>query len=323
MADRSKSDDITDNIFNNENDVLRNARKIMQKEGLSSDEVLKEYEFLTEQYSALLNQTKKMVRISDVTQRKLLNTQNELKEKNQKIEQQNEMLSSLNATKDKFFSIISHDLRNPITAVMLLADILKYSADKLSKEELKNKISSILEAVKNLYDLFENLLRWSRSQKRNIDLRREKVYLSELINSIFNLLKINAINKHISLVSEISPSLYIIADKNMIETVIRNLVSNAIKFTNIGGEIHVMADVDGDRVIIKVKDNGVGIPPENLPKLFDIQHNVKTKGTANERGSGLGLILCKEFVERHSGIIKAEINNSEGSTFIISLPVKV
>ena len=162
-----------DYFFEQDSKALKRAGELLNDDSLSREELESELKSLIGNYSRLLGHTKKMVNIGDKTQKKLINTQKELQDINTRINTQNEELKMLNATKDKFFSIISHDLRNPITSIVMLTDVLKYSADYISKDDLKQKVDSISGSIKNLYDMFENLLRWSRSQTGRIKIVRE------------------------------------------------------------------------------------------------------------------------------------------------------
>ena len=163
-------------------------------------------------------------------------------------------------------------------------------------------------------------MNWSRSQTKNIVLHPEKISINELINGNIILQKESAIDKKIELLYEINQDLFVFADKNTIDTVFRNLISNAIKFTNEGGRVKISASTNNEMVKIIVQDNGIGIPEETLNKLFKIDEKVSTTGTNNERGTGLGLILCKEFTELNNGRISVESKIGVGSHFIVELP---
>ncbi len=311
-----------DNIFSTELYFLSHAEEIFERSGeITREELLTEFNNITENYANLLKQTKKLIKIGDSTQRKLRNAQQKLQEQNERINAQNDQLRQLNATKDKFFSIISHDLRNPITSVLMMAEILKYSTDKMSPEEVNQKIDVIIDAIKRLFDLFENLLRWSKTQTGKIKYNPELANLNAIVKKIFNLLSFHAESKNIRLTSDMPEESTVFADKNMLETVLRNLTSNAVKFTKNGGEVSISAEISDNNVLISVKDNGIGISASDMEKLFRIEGNFKTRGTANEQGSGLGLILCKEFIEIHGGRIWAESHYGKGSEFKFTIPL--
>ncbi len=232
----------------------------------------------------------------------------------------NEQLKEINATKDKFFSIISHDLRNNLGSFRNVTKLLLDSFEYFSKEEMMESLSLISSTSQRVYTLLENLLEWSRSQTGRIPFNPEVFNLYLPVNNIVELLKANAKVKSINLVSEVSEFCYVYADVNMINTVLRNLVTNAIKFTPENGTILIKVQHNIDAVIVTVEDTGVGISPENLSKLFRIDENITTIGTANEQGSGLGLILCREFIEKNSGTIWVKSEFGKGSKFKFALP---
>ncbi|WP_321308977.1 ATP-binding protein [Marinifilum fragile] len=237
------------------------------------------------------------------------------------IEKQRKELERLNATKDKFFSIIAHDLKNPFASLIGASDFLVNSSEELSKEQLHNFHEIINQSARRGYKLLENLLEWARMQTGNIKFKPKQVDLWNLVNEVVNLLTGSAEHKEINLSAEIDENLMAFVDENMIDTVVRNLVSNAIKFTPRGGVIKVSSQVVGQFIEITVADNGIGITPENISKLFKIDEKVTQNGTENETGTGLGLILCKEFVERHGGEMRVESELGKGSKFIFTIAV--
>ncbi len=311
-----------DNIFSTELYFLNHAEEIADKADIiSREELLEEFNKLTQNYANLLKQTKKLIKIGDSTQRKLRNAHVKLEDQNAMINAQYQKLRELNATKDKFFTIISHDIRNPITSILMMAEILKYSSDRLSKEELGDKIGSIIEAIKRVFALFDNLLRWSRSQTGSISFIPENIVLSTLVDKVSTLLDMELSNKSIRFSTAIPDDLVVFGDRNMLETVFRNLISNSIKFSHINGEIKVLTEVQNKEAVVTIRDNGVGINKDDIKKLFRIDENYKTKGTANEMGSGLGLLLCKEFVEKHGGQVWVESVEGKGSDFKFTVPI--
>lgn len=242
------------------------------------------------------------------------------KEIEQKLKEQELLLKELNATKDKFFSIIAHDLKNPFT-------VLKNSTYLLSKHLENGDISKSIEkakmitnSVKNGYSLLENLLLWSKSQTGVLKIVIEDVNLKNRVEAIFNELENHANLKDISIKNEISHDLLVKADVNLISVVLRNLITNAIKFTNNGGKITIIAKANIDNIEIAVIDTGIGIPKKNHHRLFKLDDNFSRIGTAKETSSGLGLILCKEFVEKHNGKIWFESKENKGSIFRFTLP---
>lgn len=237
------------------------------------------------------------------------------------IEEQKKELESLNATKDKFFSIIAHDLKNPFASLIGASDFLVSSSNDLSKEQMANFLKIINSSAKQGYRLLENLLEWSRMQTGIIVWKPEQVDMWDLVNEVVQLLRGSAETKQIYLETRVDEDLSAFVDPNMINTVVRNLVSNAIKFTPRGGEVIVESKQLKDVIEITVRDNGIGIKAADIAKLFRIDEQLVQNGTENETGTGLGLILCKEFIDKHKGelYVKSELN--KGSSFIFTLPI--
>jgi len=231
-------------------------------------------------------------------------------------------LKELNATKDKFFNIVAHDLKNPFTSLLGSTELLYENIHKLDSEEIRELAVILNDSAKSGYSILLNLLDWSRSQTGLLKINTERINLRELINENILHLQLPAANKEIYLYYEAEEDIYLFADKNMINTVLRNLLSNAVKFTYRCGKVIVGASLTTDEVIISVKDTGIGISKENIDKLFRIDTNYSLTGTDNERGTGLGLKLCKEFVEKQGGRIWVESIENQGSEFKFSLPVK-
>jgi two-component system, sensor histidine kinase and response regulator len=230
-------------------------------------------------------------------------------------------LKVANASKDKFFSIIAHDLKNPFNGIIGLSSLLIDDYDSFSVEEQKEFILDIKTTAENTFRLLQNLLDWSQTQTGKIHFEPATFVLSSITSVVIDLVKTSAGNKNITLESHIPADIEVYADENMISTVIRNLMLNAIKFTRCGGNIILAARNTGSLVEISVADNGIGISPEHLKKLFNIDSNVVSYGTDGEQGTGLGLILCKEFIEKNAGAIRVESESGVGSTFTISIPV--
>lgn len=229
-------------------------------------------------------------------------------------------LKQINDNKDKFFSIVSHDLKSPFNSLLGFSELMLKEFDYLPKEELKEYVSSINKSVSNVYGLLENILEWSRIQTGRMEFNPVCVELSNLIHEAFFSLSGNAIKKNIKLVSHVNKNIRAYADINMIRSVVNNLISNAIKFTGCGGEIIVMAARTGELVEISVSDNGVGMGKEEIAKLFRIDVNFSKSGTENEKGTGLGLVLCRELVEKNGGTISVESFEGKGTTFVFTLP---
>lgn len=246
----------------------------------------------------------------------LLRRKNEI----QMLELQSQQhLRELNETKDKFFSIIAHDLRSPFAVMSSFLNILR-KIDTLDKDKLHSLILDMDRTVRASLDLLENLLQWSRSQTGRIEFNPRIFSLKLLADEVVNFFMGNAKEKNITLVSDVDPGHGVFADKNMINTVVRNLVSNAIKFSNKGGEIKIISKSSRDEVEVTVIDKGKGISRENMERLFAMETKHVSAGTAGEKGTGIGLMLCKEFVERNGGKIWAESEPNKGSTFHFTLP---
>lgn len=240
---------------------------------------------------------------------------------NEKLENQRHKLNETNATKDKFFSIIAHDLKNPIAGFLELTDLLSENYHDLSQGETKELIQLMNKNSKQLYSLLENLLHWSRAQTGNISYNPEALKLAEVADETVNLLRMNIENKQLKLINRIHSNTHIYADNNMISTVLRNLLSNAIKFSHQGKRLEIEAeDLDNGKVQVTVRDFGTGIPKAEQELLFKTGHNIAKNGTANEKGTGLGLLVCKEFIEKHDGQIWVESKPFEGSTFRFTVP---
>lgn len=243
-----------------------------------------------------------------------------LETQNQEIASQRDKLHVLNATKDKFFSIIAHDLRNPFNAVMSLLGIMKENFAIMPPDEQREMIHVINDAAKMAANLLENLLEWARAQTGSITPKPISIKADELSAEIIQLMHLNAQHKDIEIKSDVQAGINILADLNMITTVVRNLVNNAVKFTPKGGSVTLSGSLQGDKIHLQVRDTGVGIKSEKLEKLFRIEEAISTPGTDNERGTGLGLIICKEFVELNNGQIFVNSTPGKGTTFTLVLP---
>ena len=236
------------------------------------------------------------------------------------LRQQSKELQELIVTKDKFFSIISHDLRGPMGGLMAMTELMADESTEFSPEEQKELILELSKSSRNIFNLLENLLEWALIQQGNIVFKPEHIDLTELVNECTKTLHDSIQKKNIHLNVDLAPDLKVYIDANMVQSVIRNFVSNAIKFTLIGGKIDIYTTSDQDQVEITVADNGVGMNENARHKLFKMDSYYSTYGTANEKGSGLGLILCKEFVEKHGGKIWVDSEPGEGSTFHVTMP---
>ena len=235
----------------------------------------------------------------------------------------NEKLRKLNNQKDKLFSVIAHDLRNSITGSTGIFEFLSDGPDGFSKEELFDYLKHFEKSLSHSTILLENLLMWARNQFRNVSINLEIKNLRNIVDTIIDLVELQASEKQIKIHNEVPDHLSINADPDMLMTILRNLLTNAIKFSNSGGKVVISAEETELDVRIWVKDNGVGMNNETLEKIFDKEIHYTSKGTHNEKGSGLGLDLCIDFVEKHYGTITAKSTPGKGSTFVFNLPKKV
>lgn len=246
----------------------------------------------------------------------------EYKRAEKKLKETEASLRELNATKDKFFSIIAHDLRSPFNSILGFSDILEKQIQENDYENIEKYSQIINKSSVVAIDLLSDLMDWSLSQTGTMEFRPEDIDLVELIREITKLLNYSALQKSITIHSELPNNILVSADKARISSILRNLISNAIKFTKSGGEIIISSIQQLDKIIVSVTDNGVGINPESIKKLFRIDGNYSTIGTQNEKGTGLGLILCKNFIETHGGEIWVESELGKGSTFRFTIPQK-
>lgn len=225
-----------------------------------------------------------------------------------------------NASKDKFFSIIAHDLKSPFNALMGLSEIMIENWDVLPDEDKMEFTKDIHKASKSTYSLLKNLLEWTRSQTGRIKIEPTTFYPEKIVHENFKVLKQHAESKQIRIENNIDPEVSCFADMNMMSTVFRNLISNAIKFTNTGGRIAISSKENGAFYTFCISDDGIGMDEETQSELFSMSNKAQRTGTSQESGTGLGLLLCKEFVEKNKGEISVRSKVNEGSTFYFTLP---
>lgn len=233
--------------------------------------------------------------------------------------QMEEALRELNASKDKFFSIIAHDLRSPFTALMGLTEIMAENLQRFTTEQLQYNLEKLYGSAKNVYSLLENLLTWSRIQRGVMEFTPVLFSLADLVENTLFLLESVAEQKQISLCHRIPGDVVVHADHAMIETVLRNLVSNALKFTKTDGTVEVSARQMDELIAVAVTDTGIGMSADELAKLFRIDMKTSKPGTQGERGTGLGLILCKELIAKNGGTLTVESCVGKGTTFTFTL----
>lgn len=248
--------------------------------------------------------------IIDITLRKQAE---ELSKKNE------ETLIALNADKDRFFSILAHDLRSPFNTIIGFADLLKSNFRDFDDSQIEKFLYQIDAEAKNTYNLLEDILLWAGSQSGKLYCNPEMINITEICNEVLSVMALSARTKNIQIQNKMTDTYYVLADKGMIKTVLRNLISNAIKFSYPNGCVVISCEFEYSKLIVKVSDNGIGISDDEFKKIFDVTKKFSKKGTLNECGTGLGLILCKEFVEKNKGEIRLE--NKTGTHFSFTLPI--
>jgi signal transduction histidine kinase len=264
------------------------------------------------------NPTRIISNVQDITDLKL----KELKliENNKIIEEYAQELKKLNDDKDRFIRILAHDLKNPFNSLLGFSELLLKNLRKYDIEKIEKQLNVIHKTSKQTYNLLEDLLLWSKSQSGKLPFEPQTYLFSEICNKLISNFKTNSKNIVINCLE--TEGTKIIADLNILKTVMRNLVSNAIKFTNQSGSINIFSEKTDKNVIITVSDNGIGIPEENITNLWDYTQLITTSGTEGEGGTGFGLALCKEFVEKHGGQIWVESEIGKGSDFKFTLPLQ-
>jgi len=236
-----------------------------------------------------------------------------------KVENTGKQLMKLNVDKDLFISILAHDLKSPFNSLLCLSELLAKNSGNYDKDKLKTLAVSLNKSARNTYNLLEDLLMWANAQSGNFPFNPETIVFRETCLSTLEFLHPMISSKNISIQLYIPEDLTVFADQIMLNTILRNLLSNAVKFTSTGGRIVLSAEKDKNQVIVSVSDSGVGIPPEILENMFVLSRVHSTDGTENEKGTGLGLFICKQFVERHKGKIWVESIPGQGSIFSFTL----
>lgn len=299
---------------NNRNEVVRELKENGYCDNYESIFVRKDGKEIIGLMSARifsLNDEKHILSITrDITERKLIE---------QKIREQNEALKRINKEKDKFFSIIAHDLKSPFNGLLGLTELMAKEMNTFTNEEIQNIASKLNQSANNLYRLLNNLLEWARMQRGVTKFIPININLKLLIAGTVDLYSELSASKGVDLIDKTEEDIIIKADISMIETVLRNLISNSIKFTNEGDKIIISAEKNDNTVTISVKDTGIGMKKEIATNLFKIDKVTVRNGTNNEPGTGLGLLLCKEFVEKHNGIIQVRSEEGIGSEFKVIL----
>jgi signal transduction histidine kinase len=262
----------------------------------------------------------KRLRAMNVVEEQLATQNMEIIAQKNELENKKKELEELNATKDKFFSIIAHDLRSPISTLISLSEVLRTDMDLLEPIQQKEILQSLYDLSKNYLKLLDNLLQWARIQSGRMVPEPADFDIAETVRDVVDFYRPYALDKQIRIVERNIGRAMVWADKNMIRVVLRNLISNSIKFTQPMGEIHVMM-IDKEHLVeVIVQDNGLGMSNEQLEALFRIDKMTSSSGTAGEKGTGLGLHLCKEFVELNKGNIRVESQKGFGSVFTFTIP---
>ena len=251
-----------------------------------------------------------------------IQTHIELRRARNQIEQQAENLKQSNALKDRMFSIIGHDLRSPLSAAKLKMDfIMRGIIDPTSEDFKKKTVFELLKTMDEALNLLQNLLGWAKAESDQIQVIPENLDFTDIVEQTFRLLKLGSEHKKIALVNNVPQETFVHADLNTTKTVLRNLLSNAIKFTPVAGKIQVNAAAGEERIIIEVEDNGQGIPKEDIPKILNPNEHFSKLGTEKEPGTGLGLVLCQNFVHKNGGTLNIKSTVGQGSTFYFDLPI--
>jgi signal transduction histidine kinase len=292
--------------LDNERSIIKNQKKQIQNQ---LDELTNLHTILKEINEEIIEKNEELEKTNTI-----------LENQKQSIVVKNTELQDLNKTKNKFFSIISHDLKNPFQSILGLSGILVDEIETCSSAEIIEFAQAIRISSQNAYRLLENLLEWSQSQIGTISFNPEVIELQQIINDTLRISASTSQAKKITIRSEIQDSFQFIGDRQMISTILRNLVANAIKYTHRFGEIKLTAIKKDNKVQISVIDNGIGLNAQYIEKLFKINEKTSVPGTENERGTGLGLVLCKEFIDKHGGTIWVESELEKGSTFSFSIP---
>ena len=316
--DLSGKSSIDVNIWESKEERLEVVKMIEENGYCDNHEILfrrKDGEIITGLISAKLMDLNGVPHIISVT-----HDISERKKAEEVIKLNNEELHKLNSEKDKFLSIIAHDLKSPFNSIVGFSELLVEKANNNDLEGVKVFADTILNSSQRVMDLLTNLMIWSLSQTGRMNFNPEYFDLVSLIDENIQLFYDIADQKKITLNREIKGNISVLADKGMISTIIRNLISNAIKFTTPGGKIILSADMSLNEAVVSVNDTGLGISKSSIEKLFSIDENFSTRGTQNEQGTGLGLILCKEFIEKHRGRIWVESEPGKGSTFYFAIP---
>jgi len=290
--------------------IYRKENKLLILGGINSSQLI-------EQNKTMHNLNREVSNL----QRNLIKEKLVLESTLNQLNKANSDLIELNSTKDKFFSIIAHDLRNPFNALLNYSELLVRNAPKYTPEKIQFFASEILNTSKQTYSLLENLLEWASLQKGDIQANPVILKPSEIINDLVFLCNEDAKNKNIVLQTFVNNNDFVFADIQMLKSILRNLITNAIKFTHKQGIVKIITQIEEKEMLFIVSDNGTGIDEKHLAKIFNLDCKLSKSGTANEKGTGLGLILCKEFVEKNNGKIWVDSILGKGTEFKFTIPL--
>ncbi|PLX02568.1 MAG: hypothetical protein C0595_10295 [Marinilabiliales bacterium] len=300
--------------------ISANPQQVLNLLISSYEAAIQRNEELTETQKELRNINEHLEEIVE-ERTKLLSREIEERKKTQdQLNVKNIQLENLNSEKDKLFSIIAHDLRSPFSGFIGLTKVMSENASTFGKDKIVHYTKRLHNTAANIFDLLNNLLEWANINKRVANSQFSNFDLFPLVNSNIELVSERAKQKNIKIKSNLSSNQFVFADREMINIAVRNLITNALKFTDKGGEIEISSTIDDTLIELSIKDSGVGIPPEKIKKLFKIDEETGTKGTDGEPSTGLGLVLCKEFIEKNGGELKVQSEPDVGSDFSFTIP---
>jgi signal transduction histidine kinase len=320
----NKSKAINDKIFSQE--CRKNISQLWQREekfvGLIQDNTIQKLKL---EHQGLVRNFLTVVSLLALLLTAVIYSRYRTKKKAERLLTESERkLRDMNTSKDKLFSIIAHDLESPLNGLLLSSGYLEKKYNTMEEKQIKEFLHQICENTHQMARLLDNLLQWAMSQLGKLEVNLEILELSQLTEDTLRLMAPAAAEKNIRLFSRINENTRVWADKRMVETILRNLVSNAIKYSSAGGTVQVSSNSNGNFLEVTVSDTGVGIPADKLHTLFNPGVRTSTRGTAGEKGIGLGLVLCKEFVEKNGGTIRVENNKSNqtqpGARVVFTLP---
>lgn len=318
--------DAYQNIEQQNEEIKMNNEKLVRLNASLEDKVTERTLELKESVDKYRIQSSELQKLNDqysAINEKLKSQMEEIQFLNENLAVKNEILNELNATKDKFFSIIAHDLINPFNSILGFSDLISKNALNYAPDKVQQFAQNMNYATKQIYTLLENLLEWSRLQAGSIKSNPVKIKPSEIINEALLLYEPTAKLKNLDLQSIINCDDYILADKEMLNTILRNLISNALKFTIPNGFVKIYTQNLDKNVLFIISDTGLGIESEHIANLFKIDCKLSKAGTLGETGTGLGLILCKEFVEKNNGKFWVESELGKGSDFKFTIPLYI